>query len=91
VSPCPGLPFVCRTLDSAGASALVGTSPPAELADTMHRCWIASATTGDPGWLAYDTKRRPVRLFGAAPEVQDDPDGALLAVRGRDGAGANVR
>lgn len=54
--------------------SLSGPDAPQPLADTMHRAWVAFATTGDPGWPAWDA-RRPVKVF-------DHPDtGLVLAPR----------
>ncbi|YCK38039.1 carboxylesterase/lipase family protein [Actinomadura sp. ATCC 39365] len=41
---------------------LAGDEPPQELADTMHRAWVAFAATGDPGWQSWDSSR-PVMVF----------------------------
>jgi para-nitrobenzyl esterase len=75
------LPFVFDTLDDPGAAGLVGPAAPRALAATMHRAWVAFATTGDPGWPAYSPPRRTVARFGAGAdpgvEVRDDPRGAL--------------
>jgi para-nitrobenzyl esterase len=66
--------FVFDTLDKPGTADLAGPNPPQELADDMHARWVAFATTGDPGWPAYDAQRRAVMTFGS-PEsrVVDDP------------------
>jgi para-nitrobenzyl esterase len=75
------VPFVFRTLNDPGSEALTGPAPPHELADAIHRAWVAFATTGDPGWPAYTPQRRAVCRFGADAdarvEVLDDPRGAL--------------
>ncbi|MFE3677688.1 carboxylesterase/lipase family protein [Streptomyces griseus] len=42
--------------------ALSGPDAPQPLADVMHRAWVDFATSGDPGWAAWDA-RRPVRVF----------------------------
>lgn len=42
--------------------ALSGPDAPQPLADVMHRAWVDFATSGDPGWTPWDT-RRPVRVF----------------------------
>ena len=74
------LPFVFDTLTSAGADALVGATPPQELADVVHRAWVDFVTTGDPGWPAYDLGDRPVQVFGTVTAVAPDPHGAQRAV-----------
>ena len=71
------LGFVFDTLRSA--SGLVGQEPPQELADAMHRAWVAFATTGDPGWEPYG-KERSVRRFGTTLETVRDPRGATRAI-----------
>ncbi|MEU8250049.1 carboxylesterase family protein [Nonomuraea sp. NPDC048916] len=53
---------------------LTGPGAPQPLADAMHRAWVAFATSGDPGWPAWDASR-PVMVF-------DDPgSGVVLAPR----------
>ncbi|MEU1439372.1 carboxylesterase family protein [Streptomyces sp. NPDC005786] len=53
---------------------LTGPDAPQPLAGVMHRAWVAFASSGDPGWPAWDTSR-PVRIF-------DHPDpGVVLAPR----------
>ncbi|MFI6706111.1 carboxylesterase/lipase family protein [Nonomuraea sp. NPDC050478] len=41
---------------------LAGDDAPQELADAMHRAWVAFAKTGDPGWQRWDSSR-PVMVF----------------------------
>ncbi|HZY75447.1 MAG TPA: carboxylesterase/lipase family protein [Jatrophihabitantaceae bacterium] len=60
------LPFVFDTLDGPGYGALLGEAPPQAVADAMHRAWIAFATTGDPGWPAYETTTRAAMRFDTA-------------------------
>ena len=38
----------------------------------MHAAWIAFASTGDPGWPAYDLPRATMR-FDTISQVVDDP------------------
>jgi carboxylesterase type B len=64
--------FVFDSLGS-GSDSLAGGDPPQQLADTMHRAWIAFATHGDPGWPRYDLPRRATMRFDTTPEVVDDP------------------
>ena len=52
---------------------LVGPDPPQELARAMHAAWIAFATSGDPGWPAYDLSRRATMRFDLSSAVVDDP------------------
>jgi para-nitrobenzyl esterase len=63
------LPFVGDNLDAFRKAQPegenpVGDDPPQELADRMHRAWIDFATTGDPGWAAYDPATRTAMEFG---------------------------
>jgi para-nitrobenzyl esterase len=52
-----------------------------QLADAMHRAWIAFARSGDPNhdglpsWPRYDLARRATMRFDATCEVLDDPLG----------------
>jgi para-nitrobenzyl esterase len=52
---------------------LLGPNPPQELADRMHRAWVAFAKTGNPGWPRYDLTRRATMRFDATSEPVDDP------------------
>ncbi|MER6171444.1 carboxylesterase family protein [Streptosporangium sp. NPDC001681] len=54
--------FVFDTLRTSAQLALAGPEAPQELADAMHRAWIAFAVSGDPGWPVWD-RTRPVMLF----------------------------
>lgn len=69
------VPFVFDTLnrDSRLFGPLLGTDPPQELATAMHAAWVAFATSGDPGWPAYDLGRRTTMLFNTEPSLVDDP------------------
>ncbi|MDN5929724.1 MAG: carboxylesterase family protein, partial [Pseudonocardia sp.] len=74
--------FVFDTL--AASSGLAGGAPPQDLADAMHRAWVAFATDGDPGWPRYGADRR-VRRFGEVVDgervgTQTDPRGATREV-----------
>lgn len=57
------LPFVFDTLNDPGYTALLGDEPAQQVADAMHRAWIAFATTGDPGWPSYDATNRTAMRF----------------------------
>ena len=78
------LPFVFCRLHDPRARAFIDAAPPAELAEAMHRAWVAFATTGDPGWPAYTRDRRAVARFGSGTDpgrtVIDDPRGDLRAL-----------
>lgn len=71
------LGFVFDTLHST--VGLAGHEPPQELADAMHRAWVAFATDGDPGWEPYGQDRN-VRRFGTTVETVRDPRGNTRAV-----------
>jgi carboxylesterase type B len=43
----------------------------------MHAAWAAFATTGDPGWPAYDLGRRATMRFDTTSRVVEDPRAAL--------------
>jgi para-nitrobenzyl esterase len=66
------IPFVFDTLGN-GTEPLLGSAPPQRLADTMHAAWVAFATTGDPGWPAFEPQRRATMRFDATSHVVDDP------------------
>ena len=68
------LGFVFDTLADPSSAWLAGDDPPQELADEVHRAWVAFARDGDPGWPAYDLERRATMRFDAGgSEVVDDP------------------
>lgn len=69
------VPFVFDTLGAAGAENITGSHPPQELADDMHRRWVAFAQSGTPGWPAYTPDRRAVMTFDLDSGVIDDPRG----------------
>jgi para-nitrobenzyl esterase len=72
------LPFVFDTLEAA--RGFIGDNPGlSALAAEVHGAWVAFATTGDPGWAAYDDGRRATMRFDAPSTVVDDPDGDLRA------------
>jgi len=66
------LGFVFDTLTASGG--LTGNAPPQELADAMHRAWVAFAASGDPGWGSYGEQRH-VRRFAGRVETVTDPRG----------------
>jgi para-nitrobenzyl esterase len=66
--------FVFDNLRIDGAMRLAGDEPPQALAEVMHRAWVAFATSGAPGWSAYDSRARTVMRFdGAGGAVVMDP------------------
>ncbi|KAF4439692.1 carboxylesterase 2 [Fusarium acutatum] len=56
------IPFVFDTL-GLGTEPLLGPTPAQELADSMHRAWVAFAITGDPGWPKYNASCRKLKLW----------------------------
>lgn len=78
---CHGLdvPLVFGNLGSGQPAALIGDSASAEaeaLSADMRTAWTAFAHHGDPGWPAYDTGQRRVRLFDTHPTVTAYPEDA---------------
>ncbi|GAB2982657.1 carboxylesterase family protein [Amycolatopsis acidiphila] len=78
---CHGLdvPLVFGNLDSGGPAMLIGEDAAAEaaaLSTDIRGVWTAFATHGDPGWPAYDTGQRLVRLFDTRPAVTAYPEEA---------------
>lgn len=65
--------FVFDTLDAEGADVLYGSSPPAELAATMHRAWVDFARSGRPGWDAYELQTRATMTFDVDSALVHDP------------------
>ncbi|WP_344822687.1 carboxylesterase/lipase family protein [Actinocorallia longicatena] len=66
------LGFTFDALDRMAGAAMAGPGAPQPLADEMHAAWVAFATTGDPGWPAYDATR-PVRVFDTVSSLVQDP------------------
>lgn len=66
------IPFVFDTLGNQ-TERLLGSGPPQQLADAMHRAWGQFATSGDPGWTAFDTHRYVTMRFDESPAAVDDP------------------
>jgi para-nitrobenzyl esterase len=67
------VPFVFDTLDTPSAALVTGAAPPQQIADEMHRYWLAFAAAGGPGWPRYTAKRRAVMTFDLESDVVDDP------------------
>ena len=75
--------FVFDRLRSPDWIRLAGENAPQQLADEMHAAWIRFATTGDPGWRAWDATR-PVMVFDdPSSGVVEAPRDAQLAVQRR--------
>lgn len=78
------LPFVFDHLGDGVLGDLVGPTPPQHVADAMHAAWVAFATTGNPGWPAYDRATRTSMRFGDVVAAVDDPrSGERLLWEGR--------
>lgn len=77
---CHGLdvPLTFGVFDGNGLGAmLIGPTPSPEteaLSAHIRSSWTAFATTGDPGWPAYDPERRLVRLLDTEPTVTAYPE-----------------
>ena len=73
---CHGLdvPLVFGNLTAGQPAALIGVPTPEAVAVStqMRTAWTAFATTGDPGWPAYDTGS--TRLFDVEPTVTAYPE-----------------
>ncbi|MFF2064355.1 carboxylesterase/lipase family protein [Streptomyces sp. NPDC058200] len=69
------LGFVFDRLHDPSYTPMLGEHPPQDVADAMHRAWVAFASTGDPGWEPYDRDTRTAMVFGgggaASAAVQD--------------------
>ncbi|WOX07869.1 carboxylesterase family protein [Streptomyces sp. N50] len=62
---------------TTGFGRLLGVPTPAHalhLAARFRTAWTAFATTGDPGWPAFDTEHRLTQAFGAPPTVAAYPE-----------------
>jgi para-nitrobenzyl esterase len=71
---CLDIPFVFDNLDAERvADGLIGSNPPQQLADEMHKAWVGFITGGDPGWPAYVAGNRAVMEFDVPSHVADDP------------------
>jgi para-nitrobenzyl esterase len=71
------IPFVNDILEPfavamPGHENPIGDDPPQALADRMHRAWVDFATTGDPGWPAYDAETRPHMVFDTESDLATD-------------------
>ncbi len=77
---CHGLdiPLLFGTFEAdLGLLLFAGAEPTDEarrLSAEFRAAWTAFARTGDPGWPAYDTGTRPVRVLDAEPTVAPYPE-----------------
>jgi len=72
--------FAFDNIAAPGVDVFTGGAAPQEIATEMHGAWISFAREGDPGWAAYDTAKRPTKIFDTPSRVEDDPDGDTRAV-----------
>jgi para-nitrobenzyl esterase len=70
---CVDIPFAFDNLDAPGVEVALGSDPPQELADLMHRAWVDFVTDGDPGWPSFMPDTRPAMVFDGKSRVIDDP------------------
>ncbi|MFI8520598.1 carboxylesterase/lipase family protein [Streptomyces sp. NPDC085481] len=72
---CLDLPYAFDLLDAEGVRAAAGDTPPQDLADAVHRAWVAFVTEQDPGadWPAYTTGSRATMIWDSNPRVAEDP------------------
>lgn len=66
------LPFVFDTLEVDDVGALYAGAPQS-VATVMHKAWVDFATSGDPGWPAYDATTRATMTFDLDSRVVNDP------------------
>jgi para-nitrobenzyl esterase len=76
---CHGLdvPLVFGTLDRGQPAMLIGAPPPAEalaLSARVRAAWAGFATTGAPGWPAYDLAGRLTQVLDTEPTVAAYPE-----------------
>ncbi|MBF8191717.1 carboxylesterase/lipase family protein [Nonomuraea sp. K274] len=72
-----GLPLTFGNLTAGAAGLLLGQDPPpaaAELSARVRAAWIAFATTGDPGWPAYEPQDRHTWVIDTEPGIRAYPE-----------------
>lgn len=74
------LAFVFDTL--AEGAPMAGAGAPQELADVMHRAWVAFGRDGDAGWTRWTPEQPAVMVFDVASQVVEGPRADELAVWG---------
>jgi para-nitrobenzyl esterase len=68
----------------AKSASMSGTGPEAQkVADQMSDAWLAFAKTGNPGWPAYDPKRRATMVFNVTSRIVDDHAGQERVLLGK--------
>lgn len=71
------VPLAFGTLDSPIGRQLLGDTPSPEaraVSAELHRAWVAFATTGDPGWPAFQTEGQLTRVLDAHPRTIRYPE-----------------
>ncbi|CAL9491744.1 carboxylesterase/lipase family protein [Streptomyces sp. enrichment culture] len=72
------IPLLFGTFQGGLAQFQFGGAEPSEealaLSARFRAAWTDFARTGDPGWPAYDTQQRLVRVFDAEPTVAPYPE-----------------
>jgi para-nitrobenzyl esterase len=76
---CHGLdiPLLFGTVDADLGPFLLGQEPPAEteqLSSYFRAAWTSFATTGNPGWPAFDNEHRLTQLLDTTPTVAPYPE-----------------
>jgi para-nitrobenzyl esterase len=76
---CHGLdgPLLFGTYDAHLGPVAIGpehTAEARELTSQIRAAWTSFATTGDPGWPAYDSQQRLTRIFDTPPSVTAYPE-----------------
>jgi para-nitrobenzyl esterase len=76
---CHGLdgPLLFGTYDAHLGPVAIGpehTAEARELTSQIRTAWTSFATTGDPGWPAYDSQQRLTRIFDTPPSVTAYPE-----------------
>lgn len=74
------LPFVFNNLNVVtGPSGMLGPDgAPPELGDKMQNAWVQFATTGNPGWDAYNVAERKTMLINKTWLLQTNPHAKIL-------------
>ncbi|MFE7840410.1 hypothetical protein ACFU53_31465 [Streptomyces sp. NPDC057474] len=70
------IPLVFGTFGGLGGE-LIGPAhldEAAALSGRVRAAWTSFATTGDPGWPAYDTEHRPTRILDTEPTTTTYPE-----------------
>ena len=72
------LPFTFDNLDRQSVDMFTGTSPDRQaVADALSGSVLSFATTGDPGWPAYEASARSTRQIDVSSPVLTDPEAAI--------------